>query len=786
MKRKMSNIKYEEVKKATYDKVTIHQLINFDKKPKNPIKVSIVVPVCNVEMYLRECLDSAINQTLEDIEIICVNDGSKDNSLSILEEYAAKDDRVKVIDKDNAGYGHAMNIGMDMAQGEYIGILESDDYVKLDMYEELYNIAEETEVDFVKGDFYRFFGSGEKLQSEYNKIAREDKYYNVVIKPSEEQECFKFIMNTWSGIYRTEFLTKNNIRHNETPGASFQDNGFWFKANVSAEKTWYTNKAFYMNRRDNPNSSVYNPEKVYCANTEYNMIYKELENNGVLNEFLEVYNYKKFHSYMFTLHRIAPMFRKEYLTAISKEFAEMEEKGELVSKYLSSNDWNTLRWIMRNPDEYYYNVVCREVKVSVILPVYNVAPYLPQCIESLLSQTLKNIEIICINDGSTDDSLQILQDYQAKDHRVRIVDQENKGAGAARNIGIKMAEGQYLSFLDADDYFDKNMLKKAYDRAENNNADICIYGSMLFDNATGEKKKCTFSVRKDKLPKSNVFSRTQINGNLFTSIMGWAWDKLYKKSFVLNNNLWFQEQRTTNDMYFVYASLLRAGRITLLDEMLYFQRRNVSTSLSNSRELSWECFYYALMKVKKELEDMAIYDEYEHDFVNYALHSCLWNFNSLKEPIAEKLFHKLREKWFEDLGISTKEEDYFDGKAEYEQYMEIMQIPLNDEMAYMEYKINYWKNKYQYDMKYSLMSVSVKISENEILSIGQMKEKLIWNRKQREILEKQVKDVDKKSIEKLNEELARYKYELEETRKSKTYKLARAITWLPRKFRKEK
>ena len=235
---------YEEVVKETYNKVTIHELINFDKKPENPVKVSIVIPVCNVEPFLRECLDSAINQTLRDIEIICVNDGSTDGCLAILKEYAEQDERVKVIDKDNAGYGHTMNIGMDMARGKYIGIIESDDYVKLEMYEELYEIAERENVDFIKGDFYRFYGSGEKLQCEYNKIAKEDKNYNVVIKPSEVQECFKFIMNTWSGIYSTEFIRKNVIRHNETPGASFQDNGFWFLAKIAAERTWYTDKAY--------------------------------------------------------------------------------------------------------------------------------------------------------------------------------------------------------------------------------------------------------------------------------------------------------------------------------------------------------------------------------------------------------------------------------------------------------------------------------------------------------------------------------------------------------------
>lgn len=104
-------------------------------------KVSIIIPVYNVEKYLRECLDSVIQQTLQDIEIICVNDGSTDNSLQILKEYAQNDSRIKIIDKPNSGYGQTMNVGMQNATGEYIGIVEPDDYVELDMFETLYNTA---------------------------------------------------------------------------------------------------------------------------------------------------------------------------------------------------------------------------------------------------------------------------------------------------------------------------------------------------------------------------------------------------------------------------------------------------------------------------------------------------------------------------------------------------------------------------------------------------------------------------------------------------------------------
>ena len=119
-------------------------------------KVSIIVPTYNVEPYLRECLDSICRQTLKDIEIICVNDGSTDGSLAIINEYATRDSRIVVLDGPNGGYGKGMNRGLDRATGEYIGIVEPDDFIALTMYEDLYAIASEHDLDFVKADFYRF------------------------------------------------------------------------------------------------------------------------------------------------------------------------------------------------------------------------------------------------------------------------------------------------------------------------------------------------------------------------------------------------------------------------------------------------------------------------------------------------------------------------------------------------------------------------------------------------------------------------------------------------------
>ena len=237
-------------------------------------KVSIIIPTYNVEMYLVECMESVVNQTLKDIEIICINDGSTDGSLEILKSYAQKDDRIVLVDKENGGYGIGMNIGLDKATGEYIGIVEPDDFIPLNMYSDLYEKAVENDLDFIKADFYRFKRDSETEDMElvYNHLSPNKEDYNVVFNPSETPEAIRYIMNTCSGIYKRSFIEEFHIRHNETPGASFQDNGFWFQTFVYAKRGMIIDTPYYMNRRDNPNSSVHNKEKVYCMNVEYDHI----------------------------------------------------------------------------------------------------------------------------------------------------------------------------------------------------------------------------------------------------------------------------------------------------------------------------------------------------------------------------------------------------------------------------------------------------------------------------------------------------------------------------------
>ncbi|MDO4647703.1 MAG: glycosyltransferase family 2 protein [Eubacteriales bacterium] len=311
--------------------------------------------------------------------------------------------------------------------------------------------------------------------------------------------------------------------------------------------------------------------------------------------------------------------------------------------------------------------------VSVIMPVYNGHEYLSQCLESVMNQTLRDIEIICVDDGSADDSVEILKKHAEKDARIKVIEQANGGAGAARNNGLRHATGKYLSFLDSDDFFEPTMLEHAVNQIQKDAADFVVFRCDQYMNDTKKFKKVNYSLKADTLPNYTPFSFRNITDNVFKSFVGWAWDKVYDADFVRRNLLTFQEQRTSNDLLFVFSALVLAKKITWLDEVLAHQRRNNGESLSNTREKSWHCFYDALCALRNTLKEKNLYEELERDFVNYALHFSLWNINTITGPCYELLYNKLQKEWFEDLGIKDKPEEYFYNKDEYFQRREILE-----------------------------------------------------------------------------------------------------------------
>lgn len=288
-------------------------------------------------------------------------------------------------------------------------------------------------------------------------------------------------------------------------------------------------------------------------------------------------------------------------------------------------------------------------EISVIIPVYNAEKYLRECLDSVVNQTLRTIEIICVDDGSTDLSPQILEEYAARDSRLKILRQKNQFAGVARNNGMKIARGKYLCFLDADDVFDRTMLEKAFKRAEKYSADIVVWGGYVFSDSLKQKEMSKGIWDFSLLPKHKFWEKKllfphAICGRLFQLGWGVPWNKLFRRSFVEENKLKFSETRSSNDIYFVFAAMAIAGKIAYLKKYLVFYRRTgKGKSLQESFEKSPTDFIEAQEALNTFLCEKTD-GAFNASFVMMAVCNSLWYLKRADSENASAIKAMLRER----------------------------------------------------------------------------------------------------------------------------------------------
>lgn len=297
--------------------------------------VSVLVPICNVEKYLDECLESARAQTLKDIEVICINDGSTDGSLDIIKSFMDRDPRFRVIDKPNSGYGDSMNKGLEAARGTYIAILESDDRMDPEALEYMVGRAEREDLEVLKCNFWLYWSTEDPKRGNrhdlYFPLASPEMVLMGPHAPIDYPQIFWAKASIWSALYRRDFLEKNNIRFLPTPGASFQDTSFSFKVFACARRMAYSGRAFLHYRQDNEKSSVNNPGKVYCVCDEHAEISRFLaEDRPDLRPVLDPVRARmKFYNYRWNFFRLSTELRADFLIRFSAEMREEVEAGNV-------------------------------------------------------------------------------------------------------------------------------------------------------------------------------------------------------------------------------------------------------------------------------------------------------------------------------------------------------------------------------------------------------------------------------------------------------------------------
>ncbi len=321
-------------------------------------EISVIITIHNAEKYLRECLDSVMNQTFEEIEILCMDGGSTDDSPEILQDYAAKDGRIRIINDDNTSYGHKVNEGIAQARGEYVSVLESDDMYEPFMLERLYEIVRRHHPDFVNGDYTNFFDvDGWRFGYVTHMYAEEN--YNSLIHYREEPERFGVIPRFWTGIFRKDFLLEQDIRMNESPGASYQDMSFRFLTSILAASAYHLNLPLYLYRTDNPRSSMHDSTKTIVIAEEHEFLQNELRRRGITNEHVWHNAYLwKYMDFRGNLRHLKGEYRQELF---ERYLQELEKDREALKKYAKQGYGQFAREMMEESPQRVLELLDRDV-----------------------------------------------------------------------------------------------------------------------------------------------------------------------------------------------------------------------------------------------------------------------------------------------------------------------------------------------------------------------------------------------------------------------------------------
>ena len=405
--------------------------------------ISIVIPVYNAEKYLGGCLNSIQNQTYKNFEVILVNDGSIDHSETICKEFVEVDTRFRYFLKVNGGASSARNFGLDHVTGDFITFIDADDWVDENHLEVLINNIKENNSDMAVSSIkkfdnvssfeFRVYSNQEKYLLNYNKLNREE-FLVILPKLIHASNSYKIAV---SKLFKKELVS--DVRFDESIIYG-EDLEFFFKLYVNINSISYVDEVTYIYRlHDESSSSKFGQLHMEQELAIYKKMYEKIEELDL----------PTIHYYT-TISDLLE-FRRDYL-----------ENRVLFNEYLKFLEIKER------------SVTYPKDLISVIVPIYNVSPYLRLCLESIEKQTYQHFEVLLINDGSRDNSKDICLEFVERDKRFKFIEQQNAGLSAARNTGILNAKGEFLTFIDGDDFIESNYLEELYGTALKNNSEIVV------------------------------------------------------------------------------------------------------------------------------------------------------------------------------------------------------------------------------------------------------------------------------------------------------------------------
>ena len=526
-------------------------------------QVSIVIPVYNVETYLRQCLDSVLGQTFSNFEVLLVNDGSTDNSGVICQEYARLDSRFKYFEKENGGVSDARNSGLDLVQGDYVTFLDADDFLFEDHLEKLYIATTLSDADIMIGGYSRFDGSDFYFYKDHFKrdslISFTSTQAIQFLDSMLDIQFFNFSTACGKLFKRTLF---KELRF---PLGRYAENQFiMWKLYLNAERIYAFNGDSYVYRiNKNGMSSVFSLKHLDYIEALEERIKSTKDLEGIdIN--------LSFNMYRYVLQRILGQLEEHDYIDEAKEVREKLELAEQEQYPFLTDEVKEIE--VENGGEL----------ISIVVPIYNVENYLRMCLDSIEHQSYSNIEVLLINDGSPDSSEDICQEYVARDSRFHYFEKENGGLSDARNYGIERSNGMYLTFVDSDDWLSLTYVEDLYQAAIRNDADTVVSHYTIYNESDRNyyvhiwddyyEKTCTGEELVLELPS------LELNGYIYIT----SWGILFKKE--LFNNIRFPKGKVIEDSRTNYKLFFRSNKVAYIHKEIYYHREGIESIGSGVNE----------------------------------------------------------------------------------------------------------------------------------------------------------------------------------------------------------
>jgi len=526
-------------------------------------QVSIIVPVYNVEPYLRQCLDSVLGQTFKNFEVLLVNDGSSDSSGDICREYVEKDSRFHYFEKENGGLSDARNYGIERAQGEYLTFIDSDDFVNEKHLENLFLASRLTNADITIGGFSRFENGTFWLYQDYfssDSLVSFTSAQAIQHLDSMFDVPFLNFSTAWGKLFKRELFNELRFPY----GKYAEDQFIIWKLYLKARSIYTFNVDSYVYRiNKNGLSSVFSLKHLDYIEALEERIKSTKDLEGIdIN--------LSFNMYRYVLQRILGQLEEHDYIDEAKEVREKLELAEQGQYPFLTDEVKEIE--VENGGEL----------ISIVVPIYNVEKYLRMCLDSIEQQTYSNIEVLLINDGSPDSSGEICQEYVARDSRFHYFEKENGGLSDARNYGIERSNGMYLTFVDSDDWLSLTYVEDLYQAAIRNDADTVVSHYTIYNESDRNyyvhiwddyyEKTCTGEELVLELPS------LELNGYIYIT----SWGILFKKE--LFNNIRFPKGKVIEDSRTNYKLFFRSNKVAYIHKEIYYHREGIESIGSGVNE----------------------------------------------------------------------------------------------------------------------------------------------------------------------------------------------------------